>query len=83
VVHNFGGPDALNVVELPTPDPGPGQLRIKVAAAAINPVDLATRAGHLGQAIPETGCPSASAGTSRARSTPSAPESTDSPSATR
>ncbi len=57
MVHNFGGPDALNVVELPTPDPGPGQLRIKVAAAAINPVDLATRAGHLGQAIPDDRLP--------------------------
>ena len=56
-VNRFGGPDALNVVEIPTPEPGPGQLRIKVAAAAINPVDLATRAGHLGQAVPDDRLP--------------------------
>jgi NADPH2:quinone reductase len=56
-VHRFGGPDALNVVEIPTPEPGPGQLRIKVAAAAINPVDLATRAGHMGEAIPDDQLP--------------------------
>jgi NADPH2:quinone reductase len=56
-VHNFGGPDALNVVEIPTPEPGPGQIRIKVAAAAINPIDVSTRAGHLGQAIPDDRLP--------------------------
>ena len=40
-------PGALQIAELPSPAPGPGQLRIRVQAAAVNPVDLATRDGHL------------------------------------
>jgi NADPH:quinone reductase-like Zn-dependent oxidoreductase len=47
IVREFGGPAALEITERPTPEPGPGQVRIKVAAAAVNPVDLSTRAGHL------------------------------------
>ena len=41
----FGGPDVLRVVDLPTPDPGPGELRIRVHAAAVNPTDATFRAG--------------------------------------
>ncbi|WP_372665197.1 NADP-dependent oxidoreductase [Amycolatopsis kentuckyensis] len=47
VVRRFGGPEVLEAVEVPEPEPGPGQVRIRVAAAAVNPVDLATRAGAL------------------------------------
>lgn len=45
VVRNPGGPEALELVELPTPEPGPGEVRITVAAAAVNPVDVSTRDG--------------------------------------
>jgi NADPH:quinone reductase-like Zn-dependent oxidoreductase len=41
----FGGPEVLRVVSLPVPSPGPGQVRVRVAAAAVNPTDLAFRAG--------------------------------------
>jgi len=47
IVREFGGPEALELADVPTPEPGPGQVRIKIAAAAVNPVDLGTRAGHL------------------------------------
>ncbi|WP_410670008.1 NADP-dependent oxidoreductase [Amycolatopsis sp. cmx-4-68] len=50
VVRRFGGPEVLESVEVPVPEPGPGQVRIRVAAAAVNPVDLATRAGILTEA---------------------------------
>ena len=50
VVRRFGGPEVLEPVEVPVPEPGPGQVRIRVAAAAVNPVDVATRAGILTEA---------------------------------
>jgi NADPH:quinone reductase len=42
---DFGGPEVLRIVSLPVPSPGPGQVRVRVAAAAVNPTDLAFRAG--------------------------------------
>ncbi|MQY05449.1 NADP-dependent oxidoreductase [Actinomadura macrotermitis] len=47
VVRNFGGPEALEAAEVAEPVPGPGQVRIRVAAAAVNPVDVYTRLGTL------------------------------------
>ena len=32
----FGGPEVLEIVELPDPHPAAGQIRVAVAAAAIN-----------------------------------------------
>ncbi|MGW6641291.1 NADP-dependent oxidoreductase [Streptomyces iakyrus] len=50
VVNSFGGPEAVEVVETEVPRPGAGQVRIKVAAAALNPVDAGVRAGVFGGA---------------------------------
>ena len=47
IVRSFGGPEVLEIAEVPVPDVGRGQVRIRVAAAAVNPVDWATRAGYL------------------------------------
>jgi NADPH:quinone reductase len=44
----FGDPDVLHMVELPLPEPDSGQVRIKVAAATVNPSDTALRAGAFG-----------------------------------
>ena len=48
VVKMVGGPEVIEVLEVPTPEPGPLEVRIKVAAAAINPADAAVWAGIFG-----------------------------------
>jgi NADPH2:quinone reductase len=49
VARRLDGPDAIELIETPVPEPGPGQVRIVVAAAAVNPVDVATAGGALVQ----------------------------------
>ena len=44
-VDEFGGPEALQVFEVPEPHAGPGQVRIRVHAATVNPTDTYTRNG--------------------------------------
>ncbi len=44
-VIEFGGPEVLQVVDLPEPHAGPGEVRIRVQAATVNPTDTALRAG--------------------------------------
>ncbi|MCD7444499.1 NADP-dependent oxidoreductase [Streptomyces lincolnensis] len=50
VVTAFGGPEVVEVVETAVPEPGAGQVRIKVAASALNPVDAGVRQGVFGGA---------------------------------
>ncbi|MFJ5776441.1 NADP-dependent oxidoreductase [Streptomyces sp. NPDC093094] len=50
VVTEFGGPEAVRIVEDAVPEPGARQVRIKVAAATLNPVDAGVRAGAFGGA---------------------------------
>jgi putative PIG3 family NAD(P)H quinone oxidoreductase len=40
-----GGPDALQIVELPVPEPGPGEVLVKVASAGVNRPDVLQREG--------------------------------------
>jgi NADPH:quinone reductase-like Zn-dependent oxidoreductase len=41
----FGGPEMLQVVDIPDPEAGPGEMRIRVHAAAVNPTDTGLRSG--------------------------------------
>lgn len=41
----FGGPEVLRMLDLPVPEAGPGQIRVRVTAAAVNPVDSLVRRG--------------------------------------
>lgn len=45
VVHEPGGPEVLIAQEMPSPEPGPGQLRVDVAAAGVNYIDVYYRTG--------------------------------------
>jgi NADPH:quinone reductase len=45
LIRAHGGPEAIEVAELPDPEPGPGQLLVDVAAAGVNFVDVYHRTG--------------------------------------
>ena len=50
----FGGPEVLEIVDLPDPHPGPGQVRIAVRAAGVNPSDWKKRRGLMDGELPQT-----------------------------
>lgn len=50
VVEEFGGPEVLKIADVPRPAPGPAQVLVRVAAAAVNRIDLSTRNGALAHA---------------------------------
>ena len=50
----FGGPEVLEIVDLPDPHPGVGEIRIKVRAAGINASDWKKRQGLMDQELPQT-----------------------------
>ena len=54
--NRFGGPEVLEIVELPDPHPGPGQVRIVVRAAGLNAAEWKLRSGELsfGAGLPQT-----------------------------
>src|SRR3984957_1269838 len=39
LLESFGGPEVLNLREVPAPQAGPGQIRVRVTAAGLNPMD--------------------------------------------
>jgi NADPH2:quinone reductase len=43
--HRHGGPEALQVDEVPAPEPGPGEARIAVRAVGVNFLDVYLRTG--------------------------------------
>jgi NADPH:quinone reductase-like Zn-dependent oxidoreductase len=50
----FGGPEVLEIVDLPDPHPGPGQVRIAVRAAGVNASDWKKRQGLMDPELPQT-----------------------------
>src|SRR5438876_1116253 len=51
-IHSYGGPEVLQLEDIPRPSPGPGELLVKVHAASVNPVDWNVRLGHMQQFLP-------------------------------
>ncbi len=44
-VHQYGGPEAMRLEELPTPKPGAGQALVRLEAAGVNFIDVYQRTG--------------------------------------
>lgn len=49
-LNSFGGPEVLEEVQLDEPHAGAGEVRIKVQAAGVNPIDMLIRSGRMGEA---------------------------------
>jgi NADPH:quinone reductase len=47
IVRAAGGTDVLELADMPNPEPGVQQVRVKVVASSLNPIDLSARAGRL------------------------------------
>jgi NADPH2:quinone reductase len=51
-VHEFGGPEVLQIHDVDVPQPSEGQVLVKIAAAGVNPYDTYMRAGSYGDRNP-------------------------------
>jgi NADPH:quinone reductase-like Zn-dependent oxidoreductase len=45
VIRTPGGPDSIEITDVPVAEPEPGEVRVRIAAAAVNPVDLGVAGG--------------------------------------
>src|ERR1700735_5145884 len=48
----FGGPEVLQVVDVPDPHAGPSEVRIAVRAVGVTPIDWKLRSGMMGGDLP-------------------------------
>ena len=55
-IHRFGGPEVLQLDEIEIGEPGHGEVRVRVAAASLNPVDYKIRQGGYAR-LPESALP--------------------------
>jgi NADPH2:quinone reductase len=52
-----GPPEVIRLADLPTPDPKAGEVRVRVKAAAVNPIDTYIRSGVVNMAMPRPTIP--------------------------
>lgn len=52
VIHEHGGPEAISVTDVPEPQAGQGEALVRVAACALNHLDIFVRRGMPGLPIP-------------------------------
>ena len=51
-IEKTGGPEVIQVGELPVPTPGPGELLVEVKVSGLNPIDIYIRAGTVAMPLP-------------------------------
>ena len=51
-IDSFGGPDVLQLTDVPMPTPGSGEVLVEIHGSSINPADVAVRNGWMQQFIP-------------------------------
>ncbi len=51
-VSRHGGPEVIELVDLPTPEPGPGEVRVRVTHVGLNHLDVWVRRGVPGHRFP-------------------------------
>ncbi len=52
-IYGFGGPEVLELDDLPVPEPSEDELLVRIRAASVNPVDYKIRRGAVPWALPE------------------------------
>jgi NADPH:quinone reductase-like Zn-dependent oxidoreductase len=50
--ESFGGPEVLQLREVPEPHAGPGQVRLRTRVAGVNPFDIKVRSGAMEAVFP-------------------------------
>jgi len=73
MMDSFGGPEVLNLREVAEPQAGPGQVRVRVTAVGLNPMDWVMTADDIAgpyAALPSANTASATWYVSKARAAP-------------
>src|SRR5262245_6963176 len=52
-IESTGAPDVIRYGDLPEPEPKAGEVRVKVAAVAVNPIDTYIRGGAVAMQLPK------------------------------
>jgi NADPH:quinone reductase-like Zn-dependent oxidoreductase len=52
LLTGYGDVDNLEIRDVPEPEPAPGEVKVRVAASSINPIDYWTRSGRLRDQFP-------------------------------
>jgi NADPH:quinone reductase len=52
-IEATGSPDVIRYGDLPDPEPKAGEIRVQVAAVAVNPIDTYIRSGAVSMALPK------------------------------
>jgi NADPH2:quinone reductase len=53
-IHQPGGPDVMQLEDVPTPEPGQGEVRVRISHAGLNFIDIYQRTGQYKMPLPFT-----------------------------